>query len=65
MCQKACPWNHPNTLTHNLVREVAERYQRIRKGVIFLEELLYPGTKKPGPDPKWMTEELSKYLRNG
>ena len=65
MCQKACPWNHPSSPAHNLVREVAERYSRLRRGVVILEDFFYGKTKKPGPDPKWLTEELAKYVRKG
>jgi reductive dehalogenase len=62
MCQKACPWNHPNTVFHNTVREVAERYAWSRKLVADMENLFYKRHQKPGPDPRWMVEELSKMV---
>ena len=58
MCQKVCPWNHDNSLFHNSIREAAERFARLRKLIITLEKFFYKKNNKPGPDPKWMVNEL-------
>ena len=62
MCQKSCTWNHDNTLFHNFVREAAQRLKHLRKTIIALEQLFYPGNRKAGKDPRWMVEELLKMI---
>lgn len=54
ICQAVCPWNHPNSWSHNIVREVGERFPGLRSLIIKGEEFFYK--HKPGPEPKWMTD---------
>ena len=56
ICQVVCPWNHPNNLWHNSVREVGQRFTRLRSILISGDKFFYK--HKPGPTPKWLTEQI-------
>jgi len=53
ICQAVCPWNHPNSLLHDGIREISQRFPFLRKAIVRGEKLLYPYT--PAKPPDWMT----------
>jgi len=57
-CQFVCPWNHPNNLFHNIIREIAERYPSLRNVIIKADRFFYK--YKPSPVPRWMTDLIYK-----
>ncbi len=63
ICQAVCPWSHANNAWHRSIREMAQRFPRLRKLLIKGEEIFY--NQKQKPDPKWLSEEVDfEYLDN-
>jgi len=56
VCQTVCPWNHPNNLFHNTVRELNEKFVGFRRLAIWADSLFYK--HKRGPEPKWLTDSI-------
>jgi len=54
ICQAVCPWNHPNSLLHDGVRELSQRFSFLRRPIIHAEKLVY-GSYRRAPTPDWMT----------
>ena len=54
ICQAVCPWNHPNNLLHDTVRELAQNFPSLRKFLIRGESVIY-GKYKPARQPEWLT----------
>ena len=50
-CVKSCPWRHPTTLLHNLVRNVVMHSRLAQRIAIKAAYLLEPG--KDHPEDKW------------
>jgi len=56
ICQLVCPWNHPNNLVHNVIREMNEKFAGFRSFAINADKFFYK--HKPGREPKWMTKDI-------
>jgi len=54
-CVRVCPYSHPNTLLHNLIRTGVRRSAPFRRLAIPLDDLFY-GRRPPPPAalPEWM-----------
>ena len=53
LCIKVCPYSHPGTLLHNIVRKVIKRNHLARRAALIADNLFYgqkPQTKFPLPD---------------
>ena len=59
-CMGVCPYSHPNTALHNLVRFLIRHCGVFRRIAPFFDDLLYG--KKPGPHApaKWQTARIEK-----
>ncbi|MBW2031034.1 MAG: 4Fe-4S dicluster domain-containing protein [Deltaproteobacteria bacterium] len=53
ICKNVCPWSHPSSLFHNLVREVSQSFAFMRRALIWGERIFYPNYK-PNPVPDWV-----------
>lgn len=53
-CMKVCPYSHPDTLLHNLVRSGLGRSSIFRKFALRMDDLIYG--RRPGvmPNPDWI-----------
>lgn len=62
-CLKVCPWTRPNTLPHNIVRELVQHSSLARRIVIKADKM--PGHAKPDDNEKWWfdLEETGGFLR--
>jgi len=60
---KVCPYSHPDTLLHNIVRRGVRHSVLFRKLAIALDDFFY-GTIPPIMDvPEWMTVESGAVQR--
>jgi ferredoxin len=53
-CMTVCPYSHPDTFYHNLIRWGNERSGAFRRGALWLDDLFYgkqPARREP---PKWL-----------
>lgn len=41
ICMKVCPYSKPNSLVHNLLRQVIRKNPLVRKAAVFADKLLY------------------------
>ncbi|NIS64687.1 MAG: 4Fe-4S dicluster domain-containing protein [Gemmatimonadales bacterium] len=56
-CVAACPYSHPDSLLHNLVRRGVHNSSLFRRAAIWADDFFY-GKKPPTSDlPEWMTLE--------
>ena len=53
-CMKVCPYSHPDTLLHNLVRLGLGRSFIFRKFALRMDDLIYGRSPKPLPLPDWV-----------
>ncbi|UCF26984.1 MAG: 4Fe-4S dicluster domain-containing protein, partial [Chloroflexota bacterium] len=53
ICMAVCPYSHPDTLPHNILRWGIARSGFVRRGALWMDDLFYG--KQPGPrqPPKW------------
>jgi epoxyqueuosine reductase QueG len=54
ICQVACPFNHPNNLFHNAIREAAAKIPISRRALILGEKFFYRYNFKKAPLPDWI-----------
>lgn len=54
LCVAVCPYAHPDTLFHNLVRRAAQHSGLARRAVIPLDQLFYGAGPRPQPPPGWL-----------
>lgn len=52
ICMRVCPYSHPNTPVHNLVRWAIGRSVVARQLAVWLDDLLYGRRPRPGPPPR-------------
>jgi len=62
ICQHVCPWNFPNTLFHNSIRELAQRFTSLRSPAIWGHKTFY-GFKR-GPEPEWIKHSSEAIHQN-
>lgn len=53
-CMAVCPYSHPDTLLHNLVRWGIRKSALFRQGAVWLDDLVYGRRPVPKPLPAWM-----------
>lgn len=53
-CMKVCPYSHPDTLLHNLVRAGLGRSMLFRRVALRLDDLLYGRRPDPAPVAGWL-----------
>jgi len=53
-CMAVCPYSHPNTLMHNLMRKVLRRSGVARRAALWLDDLFYGRKPASGPAPAWV-----------
>jgi ferredoxin len=57
-CMSVCPYSHPDSLMHNLVRWAARRSGAARRAIVRLDDLFYGPHPEPKPFPAWLPEDL-------
>lgn len=63
ICQSVCPWNLPNTMFHNSIRELAQRFASMRLPAIWGHKIFY-GKFKRGPEPEWIRNSSEAIVRH-
>lgn len=53
LCMRVCPYSHPNSFVHNLVRLAIKRSIVARQLAVWLDDLFYGRRPRPGPPPRW------------
>jgi ferredoxin len=53
-CIRVCPYSHPDTLMHNMVREGIRRSSRFRKVALVLDDFFYGRRPASQPSQKWL-----------
>ncbi len=53
-CIRVCPYSHPDTLMHNLVREGIRRSNRFRNVALVLDDFFYGRRPSSQPSQKWL-----------
>lgn len=53
VCMRVCPYSHPNTFIHNLVRFAIKRSTIARQLAVWLDDLLYGRRPRSGLPPRW------------
>lgn len=53
-CLAVCPYAHPDTAWHNLIRRSARRSGLARRAILHLDHLFYGARPQPRPAPPWL-----------
>jgi epoxyqueuosine reductase QueG len=53
ICMKVCPYSHPNTAPHNMLRWGIARSGFIRRGALWLDDLFYGKRPERRELPEW------------
>jgi ferredoxin len=53
-CMAVCPYSHPDTLVHNLVRWGIRRSALARRAAVWMDDVVYGRRPAPRPLPGWM-----------
>ncbi|HFD39163.1 MAG TPA: 4Fe-4S dicluster domain-containing protein, partial [Anaerolineae bacterium] len=53
-CMAVCPYSHPDSVLHNLVRWAVRRSGAARRAVLRLDDLFYGAKPKPKAPPDWL-----------
>lgn len=53
-CMAVCPFSHPDTFSHNLVRWGIARSGYFRRAALWLDDLFYGRKPPPGASPRWV-----------
>jgi ferredoxin len=53
-CMSVCPYSHPDSILHNLVRWGISRSTLFRRAAIWMDDLVYGRRPAPKPIPGWM-----------
>ena len=59
-CMAVCPYSHPDTPLHNLVRWAVRRSGAARRAVLWLDDLFYGSKPEPKAAPSWVPPKPSK-----
>lgn len=62
-CMKVCPYSHPDTLLHNIVRWGLKRSGVFRHMALRMDDLLYGRRPGPLPNPSWLPGRKSPVAR--
>lgn len=52
-CMAVCPFSHPDTFSHNLIRWGIARSGAFRRAALWMDDLFYGRKPKPRPGPRW------------
>jgi ferredoxin len=52
-CMAVCPYSHPDTFAHNLVRWGIARSGSFRRAALWLDDLFYGRKPDQHPGPEW------------
>jgi len=55
-CMAVCPYSHPDTLMHNLIRFGVQNSANFRKAALKMDDLFYGKKPKPYAPPKWVRD---------
>lgn len=58
-CVSVCPYSHPDTWSHNLLRRIIRRSGVARRLALRLDDLFYGRVPAPRPAPAWMAVDIS------
>ena len=53
-CMAVCPYSHPDTLLHNLIRYGVSHSANFRKAAVKMDDLFYGSKPAPHSPPKWI-----------
>ncbi len=53
-CMAVCPYSHPDTILHNLVRWGIRKNALFRRMAVRMDDLVYGRCPSPKPQPAWM-----------
>jgi NAD-dependent dihydropyrimidine dehydrogenase PreA subunit len=53
-CVAVCPYSHPDTAWHNVIRWTAHRSGLARRAILHLDHLFYGARPQQGPAPAWL-----------
>ncbi|MCB2209763.1 4Fe-4S dicluster domain-containing protein [bacterium] len=53
-CMAVCPYSHPDTLLHNLIRFGVANSANFRKAAVAMDDLFYGKKPRPHIPPKWV-----------
>jgi len=57
-CVSVCPYSHPDTLSHNVLRQVIRRSGVARGLALRMDDLFYGRTPAPRPAPAWTAVDI-------
>ncbi len=58
-CMAVCPYSHPNTPLHNLVRFGVANSAKFRKAAVVMDDVFYGRKPRPHLPPEWV-QKISK-----
>ncbi len=58
-CVRSCPYSHPDSLLHNLVRAGIRNSALFRHAALWMDDLLYGRRPRPLPPPEWLPHPRS------
>jgi ferredoxin len=64
-CMTVCPYSHPDTFYHNLIRWGNERSGAFRRGALWLDDLFYGKRPARRDSPNWSLAERSDKRQRG
>jgi ferredoxin len=53
ICMAVCPYSHPDTLPHNMLRWGIARSSFVRRGALWLDDVFYGKQPEPRDPPEW------------
>ena len=59
-CMSVCPYSHPDSLSHNLVRWATRHSGVARRAVLRLDDLFYGRSPAQRPAPEWTEVDISR-----
>jgi reductive dehalogenase len=57
-CMSVCPYSHPDSLSHNLVRWVTQHSGFARRAALRLDDFFYGRVPEQRPAPRWTAVEI-------
>ncbi len=64
-CMATCPYSHPASPLHNLVRWAVQRSGAGRRALTWLDDLFYGPSPAPKPAPSWMPPRVQRGPASG
>jgi hypothetical protein len=58
-CMSVCPYSHPDSPLHNLVRWTVRRSGMARRAVVKLDDLFYGPAPATKPVPSWLPPDMA------